>query len=97
MDAVVVGQGYVGLPLAVRAAKVGHRVVGYDARPASPIGSHDDRLTSFTPKRSGNPGQAAWQIVDRAVLLVAQREPGHSEGRWRHPSRRILSLDSPAP
>jgi UDP-N-acetyl-D-glucosamine dehydrogenase len=27
---VVVGQGYVGLPLAVRAAEVGHRVVGYD-------------------------------------------------------------------
>lgn len=27
---VVVGQGYVGLPLAVRAAEVGHRVVGFD-------------------------------------------------------------------
>jgi UDP-N-acetyl-D-glucosamine dehydrogenase len=27
---VVVGQGYVGLPLAVRAAEVGHEVVGYD-------------------------------------------------------------------
>ncbi len=27
---VVCGQGYVGLPLAVRAARVGHRVVGYD-------------------------------------------------------------------
>ncbi|MFD4118704.1 nucleotide sugar dehydrogenase [Streptomyces niveus] len=27
---VVVGQGYVGLPLAVRAALAGHRVVGYD-------------------------------------------------------------------
>ena len=27
---VVVGLGYVGLPLAVRAAEVGHRVVGYD-------------------------------------------------------------------
>ncbi|WP_307679888.1 nucleotide sugar dehydrogenase [Streptomyces sp. V4I2] len=26
----VVGQGYVGLPLAVRAAEVGHRVVGFD-------------------------------------------------------------------
>ncbi|MEV6806591.1 nucleotide sugar dehydrogenase [Streptomyces sp. NPDC051132] len=30
MDVVVAGQGYVGLPLAVRAAEVGHRVVGYD-------------------------------------------------------------------
>ena len=28
---VVVGQGYVGLPLAVRAVEVGHRVVGFDA------------------------------------------------------------------
>jgi hypothetical protein len=30
MDVVVAGQGYVGWPLAVRAAEVGHRVVGYD-------------------------------------------------------------------
>jgi UDP-N-acetyl-D-glucosamine dehydrogenase len=30
MNVVVTGQGYVGLPLAVRAAEVGHRVVGYD-------------------------------------------------------------------
>ncbi|MFE4636813.1 nucleotide sugar dehydrogenase [Streptomyces sp. NPDC056773] len=30
MRVVVVGQGYVGLPLAVRAAEVGHQVVGYD-------------------------------------------------------------------
>jgi UDP-N-acetyl-D-glucosamine dehydrogenase len=30
MQVVVAGQGYVGLPLAVRAAEVGHRVVGYD-------------------------------------------------------------------
>ncbi|MQY14384.1 UDP-N-acetyl-D-glucosamine 6-dehydrogenase [Streptomyces sp. RB5] len=30
MRVVVVGQGYVGLPLAIRAAETGHRVVGYD-------------------------------------------------------------------
>ncbi|MEU6192401.1 nucleotide sugar dehydrogenase [Streptomyces sp. NPDC047061] len=30
MQVVVAGQGYVGLPLAVRAAEVGHCVVGYD-------------------------------------------------------------------
>ena len=30
MRVVVVGQGYVGLPLAIRAAEVGHEVVGYD-------------------------------------------------------------------
>ena len=27
---VIVGQGYVGLPLAMRAVEVGYRVVGYD-------------------------------------------------------------------
>jgi UDP-N-acetyl-D-glucosamine dehydrogenase len=30
MRVVIAGQGYVGLPLAVRAAEVGHRVLGYD-------------------------------------------------------------------
>ncbi|MFE2480139.1 nucleotide sugar dehydrogenase [Streptomyces sp. NPDC001194] len=30
MRVVVVGQGYVGLPLAIRAAEVGHQVIGYD-------------------------------------------------------------------
>ncbi|WP_439676450.1 nucleotide sugar dehydrogenase [Embleya sp. MST-111070] len=30
MRVVIAGQGYVGLPLAVRAAQVGHEVVGYD-------------------------------------------------------------------
>ena len=30
MRVVIAGQGYVGLPLAVRAAQVGHSVVGFD-------------------------------------------------------------------
>ncbi|MFF5563128.1 hypothetical protein ACFY7Z_29490 [Streptomyces sp. NPDC012623] len=30
MRTVVAGQGYVGLPPAVRAAEAGHRVIGYD-------------------------------------------------------------------
>ena len=30
MKVAVVGLGYVGLPLAVRAAEVGHEVVGFD-------------------------------------------------------------------
>ncbi|KUO00034.1 nucleotide sugar dehydrogenase [Streptomyces caeruleatus] len=33
MQIVIAGQGYVGLPLAVRAAEVGHHVVGYDVDP----------------------------------------------------------------
>jgi len=34
MRVVVVGQGYVGLPLAMRAVEVGHTVVGYEYEPA---------------------------------------------------------------
>src|SRR4051812_46399695 len=30
---VIVGQGYVGLPLAMRAAEVGHNVIGFEADP----------------------------------------------------------------
>ncbi|WP_323372103.1 hypothetical protein [Streptomyces katsurahamanus] len=33
MQIIVAGQGYVGLPLAIRAAEVGHRVLGYDVDP----------------------------------------------------------------
>ncbi|MFD6879777.1 MULTISPECIES: hypothetical protein [unclassified Streptomyces] len=33
MHVVIAGQGHVGLPLAVRAAEVGHRVIGYDVDP----------------------------------------------------------------
>ncbi|WP_432112882.1 nucleotide sugar dehydrogenase [Streptomyces sp. S1] len=33
MHVVVAGQGYVGLPLAVRAAEAGHHVIGYDVDP----------------------------------------------------------------
>ena len=49
---VVIGQGYVGLPLALRAAEVGYQVVGFDLDGArikqleageSPIGDIDDQ------------------------------------------------------
>ncbi|MFD9271435.1 hypothetical protein [Streptomyces goshikiensis] len=40
IDVVVAGQGYVGLPFAVRAAKAGHRVVGCD------VDLHRIRLTA---------------------------------------------------
>ncbi|MGC5020472.1 nucleotide sugar dehydrogenase [Micromonospora sp. DT47] len=33
MRVVIAGQGYVGLPLAIRAAEVGHQVVGFDVDP----------------------------------------------------------------
>ncbi|MGW6842131.1 nucleotide sugar dehydrogenase [Streptomyces sp. NPDC054958] len=44
MQIVVAGQGYVGLPLAVRAAEVGHHVVGYDV--------DRDRIERLTDARS---------------------------------------------
>src|SRR5215468_2302082 len=41
---VIIGQGYVGLPLAMRAAEVGYRVVGYD--------TSVDRVRSLAAGRS---------------------------------------------
>lgn len=45
MRIAVIGQGYVGLPLAVRAAEVDHEVVGYDVDKAKVI----DILSGFSP------------------------------------------------
>ncbi|MCO8276593.1 nucleotide sugar dehydrogenase [Actinoplanes sp. TRM 88003] len=44
MRVVIVGQGYVGLPLAVRAAQVGHSVVGFDV--------DDERIKRLTAGES---------------------------------------------
>ncbi len=54
---VVVGQGYVGLPLAVRAVEVGHDVVGYDV--------DDDRV------RRLNAGQSYVEDIPDARLAAA--------------------------
>ncbi|WP_374227784.1 hypothetical protein [Streptomyces sp. CJ_13] len=57
-DVVAAGQGYVGLPRAVRAAEVGHRVVGCDVHPRR-IKRHtagdsyvEDVASSRPPERS---------------------------------------------
>src|SRR5579871_3775681 len=44
MRVVIVGQGYVGLPVAMRAVEVGHDVVGYDV--------DDERIKSLTAGES---------------------------------------------
>ncbi|MFG2546459.1 hypothetical protein ACGFOM_28925 [Streptomyces sp. NPDC048594] len=44
MQIVVAGQGYAGLPLALRAAEVGHRVVAYDV--------DSDRVQQLAPGQS---------------------------------------------
>ena len=43
MRVVIAGQGYVGLPLAVRAAERGHQVVGYDVDERRIAMLHDGR------------------------------------------------------
>ena len=59
---VVVGQGYVGLPLAVRAVEVGHDVVGFD-------------LTGILDSESERAVQAALAnaLVGRTALVIAHR------------------------
>lgn len=65
MDVVVAGQGYVGLPLAVRAAEVGHRVVGYD------VDLH--RIKQLTAGKSYVPDVASSRLraVQECGLYVA--------------------------
>ena len=51
LTVLVVGQGYVGLPLAMRAVAVGHRVVGFDtdARRIKRLGAGDSYVEDVTP------------------------------------------------
>jgi len=67
MRVAIVGQGYVGLPLAIAAARAGHNVVGIDSNPIliatlaagkSPIGDISDAHTT-TALRSGR-----YQVTD---------------------------------
>lgn len=52
---VIVGQGYVGLPLAIRAAQVGYRVVGFD--------TDADRVKRLQAAESLSPDVPAEQIA----------------------------------
>ncbi|MGW8490268.1 NAD(P)-binding domain-containing protein [Streptomyces sp. NPDC055886] len=65
MQIVVAGQGYVGLPLAARAAEVGHRVVGHD------VDSH--RVQQLTLGESYVEDVASGRL--RAVLDSAAYRP----------------------
>ncbi|MFJ4940645.1 nucleotide sugar dehydrogenase, partial [Streptomyces pseudovenezuelae] len=82
MQIVVAGQGYVGLPLAVRAAEVGHRVVGYDVNPdrvqqlaagesyVEDMGSARLRAVLESGAYSATAGGAALAGFDIAVITV---------------------------
>jgi UDP-N-acetyl-D-glucosamine dehydrogenase len=51
LTVLVLGQGYVGLPLAMRSVEVGHRVVGFDtdARRIKRLGAGDSYVEDVTP------------------------------------------------
>lgn len=55
MRVVVVGQGYVGLPLAIRAAEVGHQVIGYDvdARRVKSLAAGESYVEDVSSERLG--------------------------------------------
>ncbi len=57
---VVVGQGYVGLPLAMRAVEVGYRVVGYDT---------DINRIKLLKRQSYS--RASFDLLRRRVLMAA--------------------------
>ncbi|MFE2140515.1 nucleotide sugar dehydrogenase [Streptomyces sp. NPDC059456] len=82
MRVVVVGQGYVGLPLAIRAAEVGHQVIGYDvdARRVKSLTAGEsyvedvssERLTRALERGSYTPSELARDCggFDVAVVTV---------------------------
>ncbi|MFD7837559.1 nucleotide sugar dehydrogenase [Streptomyces sp. NPDC059761] len=82
MRVVVVGQGYVGLPLAIRAAEVGHQVIGYDvdARRVKSLAAGEsyvedvssERLTRALERGSYQPSELARDCggFDVAVVTV---------------------------
>ncbi len=82
---VVIGQGYVGLPLALRAAEVGYRVVGFDLDGArikhleageSPIGDIDDqRLVAALDTGCYLPTVDPAQLVDFDVAVISVPTP----------------------
>jgi UDP-N-acetyl-D-glucosamine dehydrogenase len=82
---VVVGQGYVGLPLALRAAEVGYRVVGYDVDVAkmkrlgtgeSPIEDiSDERLQSALDADRYLPTTDSDHLADFDVVVISVPTP----------------------
>ena len=58
-DALVIGLGYVGLPLAVQVARAGFRVTGFDtsAEIAAGVNAGRSHVTTSPPPRSSRPGR----------------------------------------
>lgn len=88
-DLVVVGQGYVGLPMALRAAEVGLRVVGLDTNKAVVDAlnggtSHIDDVSDADLKRGLDGGYSASRdpscIADADVVIVCVPTPLAADG-----------------
>ncbi|WP_415924775.1 hypothetical protein [Streptomyces sp. AK08-01B] len=70
---VVAGQGYVRLPRAVRAAEVGHGVVGYDVGPhrVQQLAAGQSYVRCGTGGRNG----ARWHLCSRGLLTGRAATP----------------------
>lgn len=91
MKIAVIGQGYVGLPLAVRAAESGHTVVGYDVDDAkieklltgrSPVEdvSHE-RLSAVLSAKTYTPTGISFDIDGFDVAVITVPTPLHKDGK----------------
>lgn len=86
---VVVGQGYVGLPLAVAAARAGHDVIGYDTDPVriealngarSPIDDvTDDDLRDVLGHGRFRASTAASDVVGADIVVLCVPTPYHND------------------
>src|SRR6478735_5956511 len=81
---VVVGQGYVGLPVAMRAAEVGFPVVGYDVSP--------DRVEALAAGRS-----YVEDVADERLAAALSRGyvPTHDPGDLRDFDVAVITVQTP--
>jgi UDP-N-acetyl-D-glucosamine dehydrogenase len=86
---VVIGQGYVGLPMALRAAEVGMRVVGYDSNPnvverlnngSSHIGDISDSQLGAALRAGFTASADPTTIANADVVVVCVPTPLTDEG-----------------
>ena len=102
MRVVIAGQGYVGLPLAVRAAECGHQVVGYDVDERRIGMLHDGRsyVEDITDERlaaavASGRYRATTAVRDCAGfewLYRAAQEPRRLGGRYLSTNAKFIRL-----